>query len=207
MTDITIAAGSFPHYEGPDDPEIWIISNKPYVTPDGKCITANSLPERTFVARGVCTVGSDRVLTTPELVVDATEDAIVNSDATLGAYLVTSQGRPISVLSVFKSFRVPASPTTTSWDLLAGATPPDVGDLPDVPATPTASEVSTAQVNFAFSASDGSISYKVKRSDNGGAFNTLAGSWTPGTNADTTVVAGHTYAYMVAGHNTAGDSA
>src|SRR6266481_9219833 len=120
MTDITIEAGGFPHYQGPTNVEIWIVANKAFVTPDGKPISAGSVADAAWmvrVAEGI--IVADNVLQVPEIIVDATEDAISGQDATLSAFVVTQQGRPVSALSVFRNFKVPPSPSSMSWAQLA----------------------------------------------------------------------------------------
>jgi uncharacterized repeat protein (TIGR01451 family) len=121
MTDITIAAGGFPHYEGAptEGLEIWIVANRPYTTPDSKMISASYVPEKIFLVKAAVEVDEENIVQVPELIVDATEDAIDNPEAELGAYLMTSQGRPVTVLGVFKSFIVPATPMDTTWEALA----------------------------------------------------------------------------------------
>src|SRR6266478_9128880 len=111
MTDITIAAGGFPHYQGPASGEIWIVANIPFTTPQGVPISASYVPEGTFVKKVPFTVDENKVLQVPELVIDATEDSIDYPEATLGAFVMTAQGRPITVLSVFKRFKVPPTPS------------------------------------------------------------------------------------------------
>jgi hypothetical protein len=207
MTDITIAAGGFPHYEGPSTGEIWIVANRPYTTPQGKGISANYVPESTFAIKVPFTVDGNRVLQVPQVVIDATEDSIDNPAATLGAYIMTSQGRPISVLSVFKAFKVSASPISTNWGQLAAHNAAVPLPVPTTPDAPVATAIDFSQVNVVLSAAAGAASYKLLRSANGGAFIQIAAGLNAGLYNDTTVSGATIYLYKAVATNFGGDSA
>src|SRR6266404_998197 len=160
MTDITIAAGGFPHYVGPVTGDIWIVANKPFTTPQGTPISASDVPSATFLIKIPFTV-EDSVLQIPEFVIDATEDAIDYPDATLGAFVMTSQGRPVTALSVFKRFKVPPSPANTSWGQLAAHNAAVQLTPPAVPSAPVATAIDAGRLDVAISAVAGAGSYKL----------------------------------------------
>jgi hypothetical protein len=188
MTNITIAAGSFPHYEGPAEVEIWIVANKPYVTPDGKPVSASQVSEVSWMVRAAATVDAqNKILQVPQVIVDATEDALDNPDATLSAFVVTQLGRPVSALSVFRNFKVAATPVSTNWAQIAAHNAGVSPNAPSQPAAPVATDIDPGQIDVLITAAQGAGSYALQRSTNGGAFTEIASGLSAGIYHDTSV--------------------
>lgn len=143
--NITIAAQTIPWHSPITTVALWVYSSKPWQTASGTPINQCSPTDATITQptrKFTCTVSlGAQTLTIAANTITSTEDAQVNPDVTLIAVFInTATGRVINGYSVFGNdgyaFRVPASPTSTTW-----------GELGEYFAGPFTSTPRDAEVN------------------------------------------------------------
>jgi hypothetical protein len=142
MANITIASESIPFADGlpSGTVSLRIICTRGFLSAEGDFIngsdkSAKGSPQ-TWMILQPCTKVTTHVVT-PEVVVPSTEDAQDTDKGRLFAQLVDENGLPLGGFAGLGEFRVPATPTSTTWEEIRTY---NVGTLPGT--TPHDAEVS-----------------------------------------------------------------
>lgn len=129
---VTISSQQIKNWQGGTSVELRIYALDDFVDASGQPVQKGSpydITQAKWFTKVTCTVAST-TLTCPAVTVPPTENSIDKPSAKLGAFLFNpTTSRLIGPYSVFSSFSVPASPSSTTW---ADLRTHNIGTLPAV---------------------------------------------------------------------------
>jgi hypothetical protein len=119
MASITIASVALPNWQRDSDVQLRVYARSSFIASDGTLVVQGcpdfdeAIAGNWFVS-AVCTL-SGSTLTIPSITLISTTDSQDNPAAELSAYFYTNEGEQIGPFGAFAQFRLPASPTSTTW--------------------------------------------------------------------------------------------
>ncbi|MGO8759323.1 MAG: hypothetical protein ACLQG3_14485 [Terracidiphilus sp.] len=125
MASIGIASASINNWELGADVQLRIYALESFVAADNSIVNAgvpseDSAQNDNFFQSVACTL-TGTTLAIAACTLESTMDSVDNPSAEYGAFFFTIEGQNLGAFAEFAAFRLPATPTSTTWAAIAQA--------------------------------------------------------------------------------------